>query len=103
MRDPTSTHGLDTEFQQSSGYTNFHRVACFFVEQCLGDRRLDGDLAFAQVCLVRTGYRVGHTAVVAQVGHLHLAEQLHATRSLSCLRVDHTGILQHTLFESDAP
>mgnify|MGYP000547101127 CR=1 FL=1 len=76
-------------------------VAYFSAEEGFGDGRLDGELAFGEVCLVRADDGILHAAVVGRVRYLHLAEQPHAVRVEPAL-VDDACVLQHLVHEAYA-
>ena len=73
---------LDAQAQGTGRDAHLDCVAGFMAKQGLGYGRVDGDFPFAKVRFVRTGNGVGHAAVVGEVGHFDLAEQLRVCRSL---------------------
>ena len=48
---------------------------------------------------MRTDYRIGHTAIIGKIGHLHFCEQSDGVGTQS-RRIDNSSMLQHPLLET---
>ena len=92
---------FDAEVEGAGGDVDFDDVAGLFTQQGLGNGRLDGYLALAEVRLVGIDDGVAHAGVVGQIGYLNLAQQTDGACPQQG-RVEHAGVLQHALLETDA-
>lgn len=97
---------VNPECEDAGRNLDFHGVADRFANEGLGDGRLDGDLAFLEVGLVRIDDRVCHLGVGGEVGYLHLAEEAHGVAAElggvhdSCMLED--ALLETYAAEEDA-